>query len=108
MPEFDVTSRREPGRLTVVPTGELDIATADAVRAELAGRADADHVVLDLRGVEFLDTSGIQVAVEAWRVAREEGFDLTIVRADPRVHRVFEIAGLEGVLPFADAPEADA
>jgi anti-sigma B factor antagonist len=92
----------------VAPTGELDIATVDAVRAELATREPGEGVVLDLSGVEFLDTSGIQVTVELWRASTDEGFDLRVVRAPPQVHRVFVLAGLHDVLPFADAPEGDA
>ena len=84
----------------VAPTGELDIAAVEAVRTELAERGEDEGVTLDLRDVEFLDTSGIQVVVEAWRDARERGFDLRVLRAPPRVHRVFEISGLDGVLPF--------
>lgn len=102
MPHFGVTSRREDGRLVVVPTGELDIAAVDAVRTVLAGRGPGEDVTIDLRGVEFLDTSGIQVVVEAWRNAREQAFELRVLRAPPRVHRVFEISGLDRVLPFAD------
>jgi anti-anti-sigma factor len=97
---FGVTSRHEDGRLVVAPTGELDIAAVEAMRAELADRAHGEDVTIDLRGVEFLDTSGIQVVVEAWRNAREDGFTLRLIRAEPRVHRVFEISGLDGVLPF--------
>jgi anti-anti-sigma factor len=102
MSGFDVTSRREGGNLVVVPTGELDIATVGAVRVELGAREGDEGVVLDLRGVTFLDTSGIQVAVEAWRHASDEGYELRILPAPPQVHRVFEIAGLDQVLPFAD------
>jgi anti-anti-sigma factor len=108
MPGFGVTSRRADGRLIVVPTGEIDIATVEAVRAELAARAPEEDVVLDLRDVEFLDTSGIQVAVEAWRTAQAEGYELRILRARRQVHRVFEIAGLGNVLPFADELDGDA
>jgi anti-anti-sigma factor len=108
MPGFGLTSRREDGRLVVVPTGELDIATVGAVRAALTARESGDGVVLDLREVEFLDTSGIQVAVEAWRAARADGHELLILRAVPQVHRVFEIAGLGDVLPFADGLGGDA
>jgi anti-anti-sigma factor len=108
MPAFDVTSRTEGGRLVVAATGELDIATVDQVRAELAARAPGKGVVLDLSGVQFLDTSGIQVAVETWRASRDEGFELRIVRAAPQVHRVFVLAGLDEVLPFADELEGDA
>jgi anti-sigma B factor antagonist len=108
MAEFDVTSRTEGDRLVVAATGELDIATVDALRAELAARTPGQGVVLDLSGIQFLDTSGIQVAVETWRASRDEGFELRIVRAAPQVHRVFVLAGLHDVLPFADAPEGDA
>jgi anti-anti-sigma factor len=108
MPPFDVTARREEGRLVVAPTGELDIATVDAVRSELAGREPGEGVVLDFRGVDFLDTSGIQVTVEIWRASTEEGFELRIVPAAPHVHRVFVLAGLDEVLPFADAQAGDA
>jgi anti-anti-sigma factor len=103
VPGFGVTSHREGGALVVAPSGELDIASADDVRAELAQRAPDEDLVLDLRGLEFLDTSGIQVTVETHRAAKAEGFRLRILRAPERVHRVFEIAGLAEVLPFVDA-----
>jgi anti-sigma B factor antagonist len=103
--QFAVTSHREEGRLVVVPTGELDIASADAVRSEADRRNPDDELVLDLRGLTFVDTSGIQLLVELQRAARDEGFALRIVRARAQVHRVFEIAGLEEVLPFAGEDE---
>jgi anti-anti-sigma factor len=103
VPTFAVTTHREGGQLVVVATGELDIATAGAVQDAAAQREPDEGLVLDLRGLSFLDTSGIQVVIEANRAARDEGFALRILRAAPQVHRVFEIAGLEGVLPFADA-----
>lgn len=85
----------------VAPTGELDIATVEAVREEAAQRQDGEGLVVDLRGVEFLDTSGIAFTVDVFRASREgAGYQLRILRAPPRVQRVFDIAGLEGVLPF--------
>jgi anti-anti-sigma factor len=99
---FDVTSRREDGRLRVICVGELDIATAADVRTKLAGREPGEDLILDLRGLDFLDTSGIQLVVETFRSARDENFTLTVLKAPARVHRVFEIAGLDEVLPFED------
>ncbi len=90
----------------VTPVGELDIATVGAVRDEAVRRAPGEGLVIDLSGLEFLDTSGIEFVVEAYRDAETEGFPLRIVRAGPSVQRVFEIAGLEGVLPFEDAAGA--
>lgn len=103
MTPFDVSSHREDGALVVVPDGELDIATVDSLRAALEERESGEGLVLDLSGLTFCDTSGIQLVVEAYRSARDERFPLSIVRAVPQVQRVFEIAGLESVLPFKDA-----
>ena len=103
MAAFDVSSHREDGALVVVPEGELDIATVDLVRAAVGERGPDEGLVLDLSALDFLDTSGIQLVVEAFRDARDSGFNLRIIRARPQVQRVFEIAGLEKVLPFEDA-----
>ena len=90
----------------VIPSGELDIATVDAVREEAARREPGEDLVVDLRGVEFLDTSGIAFTVDVFRAAQTDGgFQLRILRAPPRVQRVFDIAGLEGVLPFEDGAD---
>jgi anti-sigma B factor antagonist len=99
---FSVDVQRGSGRLVVVPTGELDIATVGQVRAALADRAPGEGVVLDLRSLDFLDTSGLQLIVEMHREAREQDYPLTILRGSPGVQRVFEIAGLDAVLPFSD------
>ena len=98
-----MTTERGEGVLRVIPNGELDIAAADTLRARVAERAPSEKLVLDLRGLDFMDTSGIQVLVEAFRAARDEGFQLRIIRAPSGVQRVFEIAGLDAVLPFEDA-----
>jgi anti-anti-sigma factor len=100
MAPFEVTSQRDDDRFVVALTGELDIATAERARHELARRRAGEGLVLDLRGLDFLDTSGIQLVVEAFRASRDEGFELRILPAPPAIHRVFEIAGLERVLPF--------
>ena len=100
--EFDVQTSREDGRLVVAPVGELDIATVDRLRDAVAARGDGEALVVDLAGLEFLDTSGLQLMVALHRRARDEGYELTIVRGPHEVQRVFEIAGLDGVLPFAD------
>ena len=81
--------------------GELDIAGAPAVeralkRAEACG---ASTVVLDLRRLRFIDTSGLRVVVLAHR--RRAG-RLALVRGSPAVQRVFEICGLAQRLPFVD------
>ena len=105
--EFDVVVRHESGRLLLRPVGELDIATVPMLRRALTERAADEAVVLDLSGLGFLDTSGLQMVVEISRRARDDGFTLTILRGDHGVQRVFEIAGLAELLPFADGVPGD-
>jgi anti-sigma B factor antagonist len=100
---FDVQVRQDGDELVVVPVGELDIATVERVAFALEERSAGSGVCLDLTQLDFLDTSGIQLLVETFRNARTQNFALRILRASPRVHRVFEIAGLDSVLPFEDA-----
>jgi anti-anti-sigma factor len=92
---FEVSSRHEPGRFVVALVGELDIATVPVVHGVIGKRGPGENLTLDLTGLTFLDTSAISLVVEAQRSAQEYGFTLSVLRAPPRVHRVFEIAGLD-------------
>jgi anti-sigma B factor antagonist/stage II sporulation protein AA (anti-sigma F factor antagonist) len=105
--DFDVVVEHRPGRLVVRPVGELDIATVGRLRGAITERVDGEDLVVDLRGLAFLDTSGLQLVVELHRRSQADGFVLTLVRGGTPVQRVFEIAGLEGILPFADEPPRD-
>jgi anti-sigma B factor antagonist len=81
--------------------GEFDIAGVAAVEHELARAEDSDArvIVLDLRKVAFIDSSGLRVVVLANR--RQPG-RLVVVRGPRRVQRVFELCDLVKLLPFVD------
>jgi anti-sigma B factor antagonist len=86
--------------------GELDISEAESVD-EILAAAEAKQpqlLVLDLRGLEFLDSSGIRLVVEADLRAQREERRLVIVRGPEPVHRVFTIALLDRRLEFVDEP----
>jgi anti-sigma B factor antagonist len=97
------------GRVAVVaPTGELDLSGAAVLQAELDRLADEGElggVVLDLRGLEFMDSSGLRLVVLADMQAREAGRRFALVRGDETVHRVFEITRMSDRLQFVDDPE---
>ena len=59
-------------------------------------------IVVDLRGLEFIDSTGIRLLVMAADRCNADG-RLTILRGPKQVHRVFEITDLVSRLPFADA-----
>ena len=93
----------------VVVRGEVDIATADAVRADLNtafGRSAS--VVLDLREVSFMDTQGLSVVIEAQHRCAADGTQFAITRAPDHVHRLFDMIGLTPRLTVLDDPAAAA
>jgi anti-sigma B factor antagonist len=104
-PSFGVERSRRGEAVVVAPTGEIDLATIDAVRDELvAARGEARRVVLDLRGVEFLDSSGLRLIVEAQHDADQMGWAFVVVRAREPVQRLLDIAGLSSRLTMVDDP----
>ena len=67
---FSVRTERHGDAAVVVPTGELDLATAPALEAALQSGFDgvAARVVLDLRELEFIDSSGLRTLLTARRI----------------------------------------
>jgi anti-anti-sigma factor len=107
--DFSVGRHEDEGRVLFVPRGELDLATAPdlegAIRDALgAGKA----VVIDLRELEFMDSSGVRVLIAAHAEAGDHGERLTLVRphAGGTVARILEIAGVEQALRMVDEPRA--
>jgi anti-anti-sigma factor len=93
------------GRVVVEVRGELDLATASQLEdAVLPSVRDGRETIIDLRDLEFMDSTGVRVVVAAHLAAEEHGARLALVRARPgtAVHRVLEISGLEGVLEIVD------
>ena len=97
-------------RVVVVPRGELDMAGAPELEHTIMPRLESgEWDVLDLRSLDFIDSSGLRVVVGAHRAAEELGGRFTCVRgpAGTTVHRIVEIAGIDGVIEMVDDP-ADA
>jgi len=105
-------TRPEPGTAVVEVTGEIDVATTPQLRATLHELADDDAVrtvVVDLDGVDFIDSSGLGVLIGCSRRLRSrgEGRELRLVCTRVNLVRVFEITGLDGVFPMhGSVPEA--
>ena len=99
----------EDGQVRVILTGELDLSTAERVEQELE-QAEADGpelITLDLRGLKFLDSTGLRVVLSADGRARKDGRRLEVVPGPPAVHRVFRIALLDRRITFVDPPDID-
>ena len=92
----------------ITATGELDLSGAELLEAELerlATEPELATVVLDLRGLEFMDSSGLRLVVLADMRAREAGRRFVLVRGTENVHRVFEITKMSERLEFVSDPE---
>jgi anti-anti-sigma factor len=86
--------------------GELDLAGSAALEQELARLEDAQGgtIVLDLRGVEFMDSSGLRVIAVSVQRARSLGRRLALVPGTEQVMRVFDITRMRERLDFVDDP----
>ena len=105
--EFSISVAEVDGRAQVTLRGELDLATAPELEQLLTVRIDASQeVVVDLRGLEFMDSSGIRVLVAAHARAGRTGTRVLIVRpeSDSAVAKIVEVAGLDRELNILDSP----
>jgi anti-sigma B factor antagonist len=103
---FQVDVQPEPRGARVRPLGEIDLATVASVRRKIDEliAAGCERVVLDLRGVTFMDSTGLHLGLDADAAARAEGWELLIIEGPRPVQRIFEVTGLRDRLPFVDAP----
>lgn len=100
----------DPGRVTLRPTGEVDISTADALEATLTDALAGPglrEVVVDLADVPFLDSSGVRVLVLAATAARERGAVLRVTDPRPVVARVLQITAVGPLLGLPDPAGAE-
>jgi anti-anti-sigma factor len=71
--------------------GEVDLVTTGAIRGRVA---------LDLRGVTFLDSSGVRLALELRESSRADAWEFAIIEGPAAVQRIFELTSVRSVLPF--------
>jgi anti-anti-sigma factor len=102
---FSISTSDRDGRAVIVIRGELDIATVPDLEAVLTERLDAGQdVVVDLRELAFMDSSGLRVFVSAHARVAGGGPSFVIVRPPPGgpIARILAIAGIESELDFVD------
>ncbi len=110
MKTFDVTSEVRGDTAHLQLSGELDISTAPKVEDELA-RVEPDRpelIVLDLRNLAFMDSTGLRLLIAADTRARQQSRRLAIVKGPEAVQRVFRITRLEERLELVDDVPSDA
>nr|WP_040563719.1 STAS domain-containing protein [Kineosphaera limosa] len=96
------------GPVTIVDVqGDIDALSAPALqeRLEMYVAAGQRHLVLDLSGVPFMDSTGLGVLVGVLRLARAHGGSMRLVAPSERVLRIMAITGLDEI--FETAPSRD-
>lgn len=82
--------------------GEMDLAAVETIRGEVDKQFQSGvrHLLLDLSRVNFIDSSGIGVILGRYRKVSAGGGKLAIVRPQPQVKRVLDIAGLSRLVSY--------
>ena len=105
--EFQVTIGREGTAVLVGVVGELDLASGPALNAELAAFSGPDTtlVVVDLRELEFMDSTGLSIIVRAHQRLAAEGCELSLVQGPPQVERLLDLTGVGERLRVVGSPD---
>ncbi len=91
----------------IAVTGELDLASSPALEEQLAVAQEtgAKLVIVDLRALEFIDSTGLGVLIKAHQHAQASGRSFALVRGPSQVQRLLGLTGLEDRLTVVDSPE---
>ena len=98
-----MTAVSDPPSATVVLDGEIDIATAPAIRRILLAAISGGnvHLAVNMSGVTFIDAAGIGVLVAAANRARQAGGGLSLLAPSRQVRWVLDVLHLDAILPAA-------
>jgi anti-anti-sigma factor len=96
---FSTKVVRVDGDTVIYVQGEIDINTAERLRDAIEPHMGPQQtIVLDLSGVEFMDSSCITVLVQARGKLTEDGGSLVLRNPSSIAHRVLSITGVEFIL----------
>jgi anti-sigma B factor antagonist len=88
-------------------SGELDLASSPELERELerGTASEAELLIIDLRKLEFMDSTGLSVLVRAHQKATQSGKRFAIVKGPQQVERLLSLTGVAERLTVVDTPE---
>jgi len=95
---------RQDGTIRLAVAGELDLATVPELEAQLPVPAPGETLVMDLRELAFIDSSGIRVLMRLDTDSRDQGWALVVVRPRANVQRVLDLVRLGERVRLVDEP----
>lgn len=101
---FRVESHTQGRAQIVEVSGELDLAAASSLEEELDRALDSGSplIVIDLKELDFIDSTGLSVLVRAHQRAQESGLELGLVNPGAQVERLLSLTGLASRLTLSD------
>ena len=106
--ELNVSSRFHDDHTIVTICGEIDLYTAPRLHSELASllaEGAPARMTIDMSGVEFCDSTGMNVLLSCLRRVRERGGDLEIAAPKPAVRKILQVTGLDSVFTLVESAD---
>ena len=106
--DLSLSTRAQSGRTIVEVVGEIDVYTAPELREQLAELVDSGRhdIIVDMQGVEFLDSTGLGVLVGGLKRIRQHDGSMNLVCTQERILKIFRITGLTKVFPIHESVAA--
>lgn len=106
---IEIESSQEGGDYVIRVRGELDLGCSPELdeTIKLAERTDAVRIVIDVNGLDFIDSAGLRVLLAAKHRADCDGKRLRFTRGSGHVADMFRLTTLDKTLPFLEELEGD-
>jgi anti-anti-sigma factor len=104
--EFRVEVHQEGEGTVISLSGELDLASSPALEEaiERVLGSETELVVIDLRALEFMDSTGLSIIVKAHQTAEARELGLHLVNGPPQVERLLSLTGVAERMSLIEAP----
>ena len=101
------TRQADSGATVIAPTGRLDVAGAPALKEAVAEvvKDGRQHVVIDMEGVSFVDSTGLGSVIAALKQVRGSQGELRLAAPNQQVRVVLELTTLDRVFPYYETVE---
>ena len=103
--KFRIDEHRHDGKVVLTLHGELDLASADEVASRLDElRAAGEPALLDIDALDFMDSSGLRMVLNAAEVSDASGWPFELTHGPEQVQRLFESTFVTARLPIVPRP----
>jgi len=105
--QIEVRREQRDGGLVLTPVGDVDLSRAASLRAHLVSAIEErpPRVVVDMSGVEYMDSSGVATLIEAMQTARDAEVGFVLCSLKDQVMATLQITRLDIVFTIVDSPD---